>query len=144
MKVIIGGKFFFFNLGGKTNCWLPFVKLQNFSSLPISEVPESGPTVQLRCVYTAVRTSPWVLEVACALLEDSVVLLLPPAGTSSEVPVWHGRQCVYILAMTGPASLQWWPAGHSRVHERLSSVSCAEYTLCALGCGRMESEVGEE
>lgn len=30
------------NLGCKTNCWLPFVKLQNFSSLPISEVPKSG------------------------------------------------------------------------------------------------------
>lgn len=43
-----------------------------------------------------------------------------------------GSAC-YILAMTGPASLQWWLADM-----RLSSVSCAEYTLCALGGDRME------
>lgn len=36
------GQFFFFNLGCKTNCWLPFVKLQNFSSLSVSEVPKLG------------------------------------------------------------------------------------------------------
>lgn len=41
MKAVIGGIFFFYiNLGCKTNFWLHFVKLQNFSSLPISEVPK--------------------------------------------------------------------------------------------------------
>lgn len=77
----------------------------------------------------------------CALLKDSVVWLLPHPGTSSEVPVWHGRKCM-LHPDDRAASLQWWPAGHSRVHESLSSVSCADSALSALGGNRWRSEMG--
>lgn len=56
-----------------------------------------------------VRKSSWVLEMACALLKDSVVFQFPHAGALRSLCGMVGSAC-YILAMTGPASLQWWLA----------------------------------
>lgn len=93
MKVVIGAIFFFLNLGGKTNCWLPFVKLQNLSSLPISEVLKSGTHSSAEvCLHIGEKVLLGPGNDLCAVGGQCGVAVA--SCRSSEVPVWHGRKCM--------------------------------------------------
>lgn len=94
MKVVIGGNFFLKNLDGKTNCWLPFVKLQNLSSLLISEVPKSGTHSSAEvCSHIGEKVLLGPGSGLCAVGGQCGVAVA--SCRSSEVPVWHGRK--YML-----------------------------------------------
>lgn len=127
-----GHFFFFLILVAKQIVGCLLSSYRSSQVCPSLKSQSRGPTVQLWCVYTAVRKSSWILEEACALLKDSVVLLLPHPGTSREVPVWHGRKCMLHPGddrASVPAVVARWPLPSPR--ETLLCILCRIYSICS-------------